>query len=101
MCVYQQEVFEARYQKISQENCPVAQQQVDKGKGHRVGSLTTSASSETQSSSEAESSSEEVATQLANLKERVGIYTPVTKSSDVFRLRALSPNCLIHGWLLS
>lgn len=74
MHLYQQEVFESRYQKIPQENCPVPLQQTDKGKGDRVGSLATSASSETESSSEAESSSEEVATQLANLKERVGIY---------------------------
>lgn len=77
--MYQQEVFEARYLKIPQEeDCPVPQQRADKGKGDRVGSLSTSASSESESSSEAESSSEEVATQLANLKERVGIHMPVT-----------------------
>lgn len=70
---YQQEVFEARYLKIPQEeSCPGPQQCADKGK-EGVLSLSTSASSDSESSSEAESSSEEVATQLANLKERVGI----------------------------
>lgn len=49
------------------------------GKGDRVRSVSTSATSESESSSEAsESSSEEVAMQLANLEERVGIYVPVT-----------------------
>ncbi len=74
-------MFEARYLKVPQEaeGCPIPRQRVDKGKDRdRIGSLSTSASSESESSSEAESSSEEVAMQLANLKERVGIYMPVT-----------------------
>lgn len=50
----------------------------DKGIGDRVASVSTSASSENESSSEAQSSSEEVAMQLANIEERVGIYMPVT-----------------------
>ncbi|XP_070764468.1 bromodomain testis-specific protein [Enoplosus armatus] len=64
-----QEVFEARYLKVSQEaeSCSIPH----KGKGDRVGSLSTSASSESESSSEAENPSEEVATQLANLKDRL------------------------------
>lgn len=55
------------------EGCPLPRHRVNKGKGDRVGSLSTSESSESDSSSEAESSSEEVAMQLANLEERVGI----------------------------
>ncbi|XP_070688157.1 bromodomain testis-specific protein [Pempheris klunzingeri] len=68
-----QEIFEARYLKVPQEaeGCFVPHQRDDKGKGDGVGSLPTSESSESESSSEAESSSEEVATQLANLKERL------------------------------
>nr|XP_046248326.1 bromodomain testis-specific protein isoform X2 [Scatophagus argus] len=68
-----QEVFEARYLKVPQETegCSTPHQRADKGKGDRVGSLSTSASSESESSTETESSSEEVATQLANLKERL------------------------------
>lgn len=61
--------------KVPQESdgCSIPRQRVDKGKGERVGSLSTSASSESESSSEPEGSSEEVAVQLANLEERVGI----------------------------
>lgn len=40
--------------------------------------MSTSESSETESSIEAESPSEEVAVQLANLEERVGVFIPVT-----------------------
>ncbi|KAI3369086.1 hypothetical protein L3Q82_026053 [Scortum barcoo] len=67
-----QDVFEARYSKVPQEEegCSIPQQGVDKGKD-RVGSLSTSESSESESSSDAESSSEEVAMQLASLKERL------------------------------
>ena len=50
----------------------------DKGKGDGGPNVSTSASSESESSSEAQSSSEEVAIQLANIEERVGIYMPVT-----------------------
>lgn len=80
LCLYQQEVFEARYLKVPQEaeGRSILHQRDDKGKGDRVESVSTSASSESESSSEAESSSEEVTMQLANLEERVGIYLPVT-----------------------
>ncbi|XP_026200718.1 bromodomain testis-specific protein isoform X1 [Anabas testudineus] len=68
-----QDVFEARFMKVPQEpeGCPLPRHRVNKGKGDRVGSLSTSESSESDSSSEAESSSEEVAMQLANLEERL------------------------------
>ncbi|XP_004068304.1 bromodomain-containing protein 3 [Oryzias latipes] len=68
-----QEVFEARYMKMSQEpeGCPVSRQPGDTGKADRVGSLSTSASSETEGPSEQESSSKEVNTQLAHLEERL------------------------------
>ncbi|XP_051233123.1 bromodomain testis-specific protein isoform X2 [Dicentrarchus labrax] len=68
-----QDIFEARYLKVPQETegCSMPPQRVDKRKGDRVGSLSTSASSESESSSEAESSSEEVASQLASLEERL------------------------------
>ncbi|XP_039985051.1 bromodomain testis-specific protein isoform X2 [Xiphias gladius] len=68
-----QEIFEARYLKVPQEpeGCSIPRHRVIKGKGDRVGSLSTSASSVSESSSEAESSSEEVAMQLANLEERL------------------------------
>ncbi|KAM7410570.1 hypothetical protein PAMA_001821 [Pampus argenteus] len=68
-----QDVFEARYIKVPQEpdGCSIPRQRVDKGKGERVGSPSTSASSESESSSEPEGSSEEVAMQLANLEERL------------------------------
>uniref|UniRef100_A0A3Q3VZL0 Bromodomain-containing protein 2 n=1 Tax=Mola mola TaxID=94237 RepID=A0A3Q3VZL0_MOLML len=67
-----QEVFEVRFLKIPQEETrPAPHQQADKGKGDRVGSLTTSASTDSESVSETERSPEEVATQLASLKERL------------------------------
>uniref|UniRef100_A0A3Q3LQI0 Bromodomain-containing protein 2 n=1 Tax=Mastacembelus armatus TaxID=205130 RepID=A0A3Q3LQI0_9TELE len=68
-----QAVFEARYLKVPHkpEGCVLPCQLVVKGKGDRVGSLSTSASSESESSSEADSSSEEVAVQLASLEERL------------------------------
>lgn len=73
--VLTQDVFETRYLKVPQEpeTCSLPHQRVIKAKGDRVGSLSTSESSQSDSSSEAESSSEEVAMQLANLEERVGI----------------------------
>ncbi|XP_069560081.1 bromodomain testis-specific protein isoform X6 [Brachyistius frenatus] len=69
----QQEVFEARYLKVPQEpeDCSTSHQVIDKGKGKRVGSLSTSASSESESSSEAESAPEEMAMQLACLGKRL------------------------------
>lgn len=49
-------------------------QRFDKGKGDGVGSLSRSEkSSDSESSSETENSTEDVAVQLANLEERVGI----------------------------
>ncbi|KAA8589247.1 hypothetical protein FQN60_012612, partial [Etheostoma spectabile] len=70
---YQQEVFEARYLKVPQEaeSFSLPNRQDDEGKGHRVASVSTSASSESESSSEAQSSSEEVTMQLANIEERL------------------------------
>uniref|UniRef100_A0A8C2ZN55 Bromodomain, testis-specific n=1 Tax=Cyclopterus lumpus TaxID=8103 RepID=A0A8C2ZN55_CYCLU len=64
-----QEVFEARYLKVHQEeSCPIPHQRVDHGKKDRGQSST----SESESSSEAESSSSgEVALQLANLEEQL------------------------------
>lgn len=64
-----QEVFEARYVKVSQEGSPVPRSCSELGQGETVGMLSTSSDSE--SCSGVESSSEEVAMQLANLKERV------------------------------
>ncbi|XP_032382446.1 bromodomain testis-specific protein isoform X2 [Etheostoma spectabile] len=68
-----QEVFEARYLKVPQEaeSFSLPNRQDDEGKGHRVASVSTSASSESESSSEAQSSSEEVTMQLANIEERL------------------------------
>ncbi|KAK2835998.1 hypothetical protein Q5P01_016482 [Channa striata] len=68
-----QEIFEARYLKVPQEpeGCSISCQEVGKAKGERIGSVSTSASSESESSSEVQSSSEEVAMQLANLEERL------------------------------
>ncbi|KAG7228651.1 hypothetical protein INR49_008427 [Caranx melampygus] len=68
-----QEVFEARYLKVPQqlEGGSIPCQRIIQGKGDRVGSLSTSASSESESSSESEGSSEEVATQLADLEEQL------------------------------
>ncbi|XP_018525518.1 bromodomain testis-specific protein isoform X2 [Lates calcarifer] len=68
-----QDIFEARYLKVPQEPevCSIPRQRAIMGKGDRIGSLSTSASSESESSSEADSSSEEVAMQLANLEERL------------------------------
>ncbi|RVE73938.1 hypothetical protein OJAV_G00036260 [Oryzias javanicus] len=68
-----QEVFEARYMKISQEPeaCVVSRQPGDTGKANRVGSLSTSASSDSEDPSEQERSSEEVDMQLAHLEERL------------------------------
>ncbi|XP_035806639.2 bromodomain testis-specific protein isoform X3 [Amphiprion ocellaris] len=76
-----QEVFEARFLKVPQEleGCSVSHQLVDKGKGSRVGSLSTSESSGSESSSEAESPSEEVAMQLANLEERLKVMSDQLK----------------------
>lgn len=54
------------------DGCPVPRQRVDKVKGERAESPSSSASSESESSSEPEGSSEEVSLQLANLEERVG-----------------------------
>uniref|UniRef100_H3CMN4 Bromodomain-containing protein 2 n=1 Tax=Tetraodon nigroviridis TaxID=99883 RepID=H3CMN4_TETNG len=68
-----QEVFEARYMKISQEGCLFPQPSSDKGQGETSGSLSTS--SDSGSCSEAESSSEEVAMQLASLKERLKVVS--------------------------
>ncbi|XP_057696370.1 bromodomain testis-specific protein isoform X2 [Corythoichthys intestinalis] len=70
-----QEVFEARYTKLLQELDQG--RQLDKPKGNRVGSVSSSTSS---SSSESESSSntgisDEVATQLANLEEKLKAVT--------------------------
>ncbi|XP_054458737.1 bromodomain testis-specific protein isoform X2 [Anoplopoma fimbria] len=63
-----QEVFEARYLKVPQEECcPIPHQRVDKEEKDRAQSST----SESESSSLAESSSEEVAMQLANLEEQL------------------------------
>lgn len=101
---YQQEVFEARYSKIPQEeSCPAPQQRTDKAKD-RVLNLSTSASSETESSTDAESSSEEVATQLANLKERVGIGCTCQWPYKFLRrlpLQCILPYFFIDDWLLS
>ncbi|XP_029285772.1 bromodomain testis-specific protein isoform X2 [Cottoperca gobio] len=68
-----QEVFEARYLKVPQgtDVCSIPNRRLDKGIGDRVGSVSTSASSESESSSEAEGSSEVVSVQLANLEERL------------------------------
>ncbi|XP_028259681.1 bromodomain testis-specific protein-like [Parambassis ranga] len=64
-----QEIFEARYMKLSLEPevGSVSRQQVVKGKGSANGRLSTSASSESESSSEGESTSEEVKMQLDDL----------------------------------
>ncbi|TNN72850.1 Bromodomain testis-specific protein [Liparis tanakae] len=63
-----QEVFEARYLKVTQEqSCPVPQQRVDHGKKDRCQSST----SESESSSEAEGASEVVSLQLASLEEQL------------------------------
>ncbi|KAM6938340.1 bromodomain testis-specific protein [Lycodopsis pacificus] len=69
-----QQVFEARYLKVPQEECcPIPHQRVDKGKKDRV----QSSASESESSSEAESSSGE-ATTLANLEEQLkAVYDEV------------------------
>nr|XP_020465718.1 bromodomain testis-specific protein isoform X2 [Monopterus albus] len=76
-----QDVFEARYLKVPQEpeGCPVPPQRVVKGNVDRVGSLSTSASSESESSLDTESSSEEVALQLANLEERLKVVSDQLK----------------------
>ncbi|XP_024134207.1 bromodomain testis-specific protein isoform X2 [Oryzias melastigma] len=68
-----QEVFEARYTKISQEpeGYVASRQPGDTGKANRVGSLSTSASSDSEGPSEQENSSEEVDMQLAHLEERL------------------------------
>lgn len=68
--------------KMSQEpeGCPVSRQPGDTGKADRVGSLSTSASSETEGPSEQESSSKEVNTQLAHLEERVSTHIQATFS---------------------
>ncbi|KAF3835704.1 hypothetical protein F7725_028262 [Dissostichus mawsoni] len=68
-----QDVFEARYLKVPEgvDVCPIPRQQLDKGKAERVGSVSTSASSESDRSSEAESSSGGVSVQLANLEEQL------------------------------
>lgn len=94
-----QEVFEARYLKVPQEaeHCSIPQQRVDKGKGDRVGSLSTSVSSESESSSEAEGTSEVVATQLADLKERVGIHMPVTMQNGFWEFTHFSAFYLIFS----
>lgn len=70
-CLYQQEVFESRFQKILQEpeGCSMSLQCVDNQKG----SLLTSESSENKSSSESEGSSNMVSMQLSHLEEKVGI----------------------------
>ncbi|XP_059197130.1 bromodomain testis-specific protein isoform X2 [Centropristis striata] len=68
-----QEIFEARYLKVPQdaESCSIPHQRTEKGQGDGVTSASTSPSSESESSSETASPSEEVATQLANLQERL------------------------------
>ncbi|KAK1896788.1 Bromodomain testis-specific protein [Dissostichus eleginoides] len=68
-----QDVFEARYLKVPEgvDVCSIPRQQLDKGKAERVGSVSTSASSESDRSSEAESSSGGVSVQLANLEEQL------------------------------
>ncbi|XP_061744164.1 bromodomain-containing protein 4-like isoform X2 [Nerophis ophidion] len=63
-----QEVFEARFAKLPQEQL----RRVDESRGQRVGGQSTlPTSSESESSSDVESSSEEVTTQLANLEEQL------------------------------
>ncbi|XP_056271273.1 bromodomain testis-specific protein isoform X3 [Pseudoliparis swirei] len=63
-----QEVFEARYLKVTQEeSCPRPQQRVHHGKKDRC----QSSASESESSSEAEGASEEVSLQLASLEEQL------------------------------
>lgn len=64
-----QEVFEARYVKIPQEGCrcPHLSSNEERGDGVEMSSTTS------ESESCSDGASEEVATQLANLKERVGI----------------------------
>ncbi|XP_061634316.1 bromodomain testis-specific protein [Phyllopteryx taeniolatus] len=78
-----QEVFEARYAKVPQEpaqGCVAAPRGLDKPKGdcvqRRSLSATSSSSESESSSSDTESSSEEVATQLANLEEKVCRINP-------------------------
>ncbi|XP_051929809.1 bromodomain testis-specific protein isoform X3 [Hippocampus zosterae] len=72
-----QEVFEARYAKVPQEpagTCLPAPHRLDKLKGDCAGSLPAASSAsgnESESSSDTESSSQEVATQLANLEEKL------------------------------
>ncbi|XP_041861530.1 bromodomain testis-specific protein [Melanotaenia boesemani] len=69
-----QDVFEARFLKIppEAEKCSASLQRDGKErKQNRVGSLSTTASSESESSSEFEHSSEVVAMQLAHLEERL------------------------------
>lgn len=86
-----QEVFEARYLKVPQEDCLSTHPCSDTGQGEPAG--TSSSSSDSESCSEAESSSEEVAMQLANLKERVRI-TPVNGLFSPLFL-------LFYGWFYS
>lgn len=78
VCSNQQEIFEARYQKIVQEPtvCSVAHHPVDKTQRN---GLTASPSSSSQSSSEEENASEVVANQLANLEEQVGMTFDYTR----------------------
>uniref|UniRef100_A0A3Q2XQ35 Bromodomain-containing protein 2 n=1 Tax=Hippocampus comes TaxID=109280 RepID=A0A3Q2XQ35_HIPCM len=72
-----QEVFEARYAKVPQEpaeRCVPAHHWLDKLQGDCVGNLPAAYSAsgnESESSSGTESSSQEVATQLANLEEKL------------------------------
>ncbi|XP_028278026.1 bromodomain testis-specific protein-like [Parambassis ranga] len=70
-----QEIFEARYMKLSlePEGRSVSRQQVVKGKGSAYGRLSTSASSESESSSEGESTSEGVKMQLADLEKQLKV----------------------------
>uniref|UniRef100_A0A8C6LEG8 Bromodomain-containing protein 2 n=1 Tax=Nothobranchius furzeri TaxID=105023 RepID=A0A8C6LEG8_NOTFU len=74
MAIQLQDVFETLYKKIPQEpeDCSKSLKAADKVK-RRVGSISTSESSDSETSSEAEGPSDQFAMQLAHLKEKLQV----------------------------
>uniref|UniRef100_A0A667WM63 Bromodomain, testis-specific n=1 Tax=Myripristis murdjan TaxID=586833 RepID=A0A667WM63_9TELE len=92
-----QDVFEARYSKIPEE--PQRRfstgERVEKGKGDRPESSSTTSSSESDSSSDSESSAEERALKLASLEEQVSIHMSVKVKCHLESL--ITSVCLKHS----